>query len=139
MSFFVDPVGLFLLGACLFIVAANYKIAKSVVYTVAAATLTSFTFGGAALYLDWYRWVIPGIVDLKGSYIIFDSGLTGITKEAFPAWMAVMFLSLYPFWFVMGYETAKKRKLSMKFVPIFIVGVLLLLIPSLIQSRLLVP
>jgi hypothetical protein len=137
MSFFVDPFGLFLLGACLFIIAANYKIAKSVLYALSAAILTSFTFGGVALYLDWYRWVIPGIVDLKGSYIMFDQGLTGITKSAFPAWTAMMFVSLYPLWFVLGYETAKKHTLTIKFVPILILGVLLLVIPSVIQSQLL--
>jgi hypothetical protein len=138
MSFFVDPFGLLLIGAVLYIVSVNYNIAKSVTYSLAAATLTSFTFGGVALYLDWYRWIIPGLVDLKGSYIMFDQGLTGITKEAFPAWIAMMFLSLYPFWFILGYETAKKYKLPMKFVLIFIIGVLLLTIPSIIQSQFLV-
>ncbi len=137
MSFWVDPFGLFFLGAFLFIVSVNYKVAISVLYALAAAILTSFTFGGAALYLDWYRWVIPGIVDLKGSYIMFDQGLTGITKAAFPAWIAMMFLTLYPLWFVLGYETAKKYNLPLKFVPILIVGVVLLAIPSIIQSWLL--
>ena len=126
-----------MLGACLFIISVNYKIAKSVLYALGAAILTSFTFGGAALYLDWYRWVIPGIVNLRGSYIMFDQGLTGITKDAFPAWIAMMFLSLYPLWFVLGYETAKKYNLALKFVPILIVGVLLLIIPSVIQSQIL--
>lgn len=87
MSFWVDPFALFLLGASLFIISVNCKIAKSVLYALGAAVLTSFTFGGATLYLDWYRWVIPGLADLKGSYIIFDQGLTGITKDAFPAWI----------------------------------------------------
>ena len=138
MSFFVDPVGLFLIGAVLCIVSINRNIAKSVVYALATATLVSFTFGGMALYLDWYRWTIPGLVDIKGSYIIFDQGLTGITKEVFPAWIVVMFLSLYPFWFILGYETAKKYSLPMKFVPVFIIGILLLTIPSIIQSQVLV-
>ena len=138
MSFFVDPFGLLLIGAVLYIVSVNYNIAKSVTYSLAAATLTSFTLGGAALYLDWYRWIIPGLVDLKGSYIMFDQGLTGITKDVFPAWIAMMFLSLYPFWLILGYETAKKYKLPMKFVPVFVIGVLLLTIPSIIQSQFLV-
>ena len=139
MSFFVDPVGLFLLGAILCIVSINRNIAKSVVYAFATATLVSFTFGGMALYLDWYRWVIPGLVDIRGSYIIFDQGLTGITKEVFPAWIVVMFLSLYPFWFILGYETVKRYHLPTKFVPILILGVLLLLVPSIIQSQFLAP
>src|SRR5674476_664990 len=126
MSFWVDPFALFLLGASLFIISVNYKIAKSILYALGAAILTSFTFGGAALYLDWYRWIIPGIVDLKGSYIIFDQGLTGITKDAFPAWISMMFLTLYPLWFVLGYETAKKHNLAPKFVPILLAGVVLL-------------
>jgi len=108
-----------------------------VLYALGAAILTSFTFGGAALYLDWYRWVIPGIADLKGSYIIFDQGLTGITKDAFPAWIAMMLLTLYPLWFVLGYETAKKYNVPLKFVPILILGVVMLAIPSIIQSQLL--
>ena len=135
MSFFVDPFALFLLGVLLFIVYANYNVSKSVLYALAAAILTSFIFGGVALYLDWYRWVIPGIVDLKGSFIMFDQGLTGITKSAFPAWIAMTFVTLYPLWFVLGYETAKKHKLSIKFVPILILLVLLLAIPSVIQSQ----
>jgi hypothetical protein len=135
LSFFVDPFGLIFIGAILFIISTNYNFARSLVYTLASAILTSFIFGGAALYLDWYRWVIPGLVDVKGSHIMFDQGLTGITKDSFPAWMAMMFLALYPFWFALGYETAKKNKLSIKFVPIFIVGVLLLTIPSIIQSQ----
>ena len=138
MSFFVDPFGLMLIGAVLYIVSVNYNIAKSFTYSLAAATLTSFTFGGVALYLDWYRWIIPGLVDLKGSYIMFAQGLTGIPKKVFPAWIAMMFLSLYPFWFIIGYETAKKYKLPMKFVPVFVIVVLLLTIPSIIQSQFLV-
>ena len=138
MSFFVDPFGLLLIGAVLYIVSVNYSMAKSVMYSLATATLTCFIFGGVALYLDWYRWIVPGLVDLKGSYIMFDQGLTGITKEAFPAWIAMMFLSLYPLWFFLGYEVAKKYNLPMKFVPVFILGVLLLTIPSIIQSQFLV-
>jgi hypothetical protein len=138
MSFFVDPIGLFLIGAILYILSTNYNFAKSVTYTLAAATLTSFTFGGIALYMDWYRWIIPGIADLKGSYIILDQGLTGFTKETFPAWLPMMFLTLYPFWFALGYETAKKYKLSKKIVPLLVIGVLLLAIPSIVQSRFIV-
>jgi hypothetical protein len=138
VSFFVDPFGLLLIGAVLHIVSANYSMAKSVTYSLVTATLTCFIFGGVALYLDWYRWIVPGLVDLKGSYIMFDQGLTGITKEAFPAWIAMMFLSLYPLWFFLGYEVAKKYNLPMKFVPVFILGVLLLTIPSIIQSQFLV-
>jgi hypothetical protein len=85
--------------------------------------------------LDWYRWVIPGLADLKGSYIIFDQGLTGLTKEAFPVWIAMMFLTMYPVWFVLGYETAKKYKLPKKFVILFIIGILLLAFPSIIQTQ----
>lgn len=135
MSFFVDPFGLLFFGAILYIVSANYKFAKSLTYALATAILTSFTFGGLALYLDWYRWTIPGLVDLKGSYIMFDQGLTGITKEAFPTWIVMMFLSLYPFWLVLGYETAKKYNIPPKFIILFVIGVLLLTIPSIIQSK----
>ena len=138
MSFFVDPFGLLLFSAILYIISTNYNFAKSLTYALATAILTCFMFGGIALYLDWYRWIIPGLVDLKGSYIMFDQGLTGITKEAFPAWIAMMFLSLYPFWFILGYETAKKYCLPMKLVLFFILGVLLLTIPSIIQSQFLV-
>jgi hypothetical protein len=53
---------------------------------------------------------------------MFDQGLTGITKDSFPAWIAMMFLILYPLWFVLGFETAKKYNLAPKFVPILIVG-----------------
>jgi len=115
MSFFVDPLGLLFFGAILYIVSAYFNFAKSLIYTLAAAILSSFMVGGLALYLDWYRWIIPGLVDLKGSYIMFDQGLTGITKEAFPVWIVVMFLSLYPFWFALGYEAAKKYNLPMKY------------------------
>jgi hypothetical protein len=138
MSFFVDPIGLLLIGAILYIVSANFSLAKSVTYSLASATLTSFIFGGVALYMDWYRWVIPGLADLKGSYIILDQGLTGFTKETFPEWLCMMFLALYPFWFTLGYETAKKYNISKKLIPIFILGILLLAIPSIIQSRFLV-
>ncbi|HEX7483507.1 MAG TPA: hypothetical protein VF350_08575 [Candidatus Bathyarchaeia archaeon] len=104
-------------------------------YAFGAAILTSFTFEGVALYLDWYRWVIPGIVDLKGSYIRFDHGLTRINKDAFPSWIAMMFLALYLLWFVIGCETAKKHHLTMRFLTILMAGVVLLVIPSVIQSQ----
>ena len=139
MSFFVDPFGLLFFGAILYIVSANFKLAKLLIYTIVAAILTSFTFGGLALYMDWYRWIIPGIVDLKGSYIMFDQGLTGITKTAFPAWIAMMFLTLYPFWLALGYETAKKFNLPVKYIIIFVTGILILTIPSIIQSQLHLP
>ena len=136
MSFFVDPFGLLFFGAILYIFSANFKFSKLILYALASAILTSFIFGGVALYMDWYRWIIPGLVDLKGSYIIFDQGLTGITKAAFPVWIAMMFVTLYPVWFALGYETAKKYNLPVKFIPIFIVGILILTIPSIIQSHL---
>jgi hypothetical protein len=136
MSFFVDPFGLFFFGAILYIISANFKFSKLMLYAVASAILTSFIFGGVALYMDWYRWIIPGLVDLKGSFIMFDQGLTGITKAAFPAWIAMMFITLYPVWFVLGYETAKKYNLPLKFIAIFIVGILILILPSIIQSHL---
>jgi hypothetical protein len=135
MSFFVDPFGLLFFGAILYIVSANFKFSKLMLHALASAILTSFIFGGVALYMDWYRWIIPGLVDLKGSYIMFDQGLTGITKAAFPVWIAMMFVSLYPVWFVLGFETAKKYNLSVKFILIFIVGILILTIPSIIQSH----
>jgi hypothetical protein len=135
MSFFVDPFGLLFFGAVLYIVSANFKFSKLMLYALSSAILTSFIFGGVALYMDWYRWIIPGLVDLKGSFIMFDQGLTGITKAAFPVWIAMMFVTLYPVWFVLGYETAKKYNLSVKFIPIFIVGILILTIPSIIQSH----
>jgi hypothetical protein len=134
MSFFVDPFGLLLFGAILYIVSSNYNFTRSLVFALATAVLTSAIFGGIALYLDWYRWVIPGLVDLKGSFVMFDQGLTGITKEVFPVWIVMMFLSLYPFWFTLGYETAKRYKLPLKFVAVFLAGILLLTIPSIIQS-----
>lgn len=137
MSFFVDPFGLLFFGAILYIVSTNFKFSKSILYALASAILTSFIFGGVALYMDWYRWIIPGLVDLKGSFIMFDQGLTGITKAAFPAWIAMMFVTLYPVWFALGYQTAKKYNLSIKFILIFIVGILLLTVPSIIQSQLL--
>lgn len=135
MSFFVDPFGLLFFGAILYIVSANFKFSKQMICALSSAILTSFIFGGVALYMDWYRWIIPGLVDLKGSFIMFDQGLTGITKAAFPVWIAMMFVTLYPVWFVLGYETAKKYNLPVKFILIFIVGVLLLTVPSIIQSQ----
>jgi len=137
LSFFVDPFGLLFFGAILYIVSTNFKFSKSILYALTSAILTSFIFGGVALYMDWYRWIIPGLVDLKGSFIMFDQGLTGITKAAFPAWIAMMFVTLYPVWFALGYQTAKKYNLSIKFILIFIVGILLLTVPSIIQSQLL--
>jgi hypothetical protein len=45
MSFFVDPFGLLFFGAILYIVSANYKFAKSLIFALGEAILTSFTFG----------------------------------------------------------------------------------------------
>lgn len=87
------------------------------------------------MYLDWFRWVIPGVVDLKGSYVMLEQGLTGLSKATFPTWIVILFLSLYPFWFILGYYAGRRYKLGMKSVPILIVGVLLLLIPSIVESN----
>jgi hypothetical protein len=86
--------------------------------------------------MDWYRSIIPGIVDLKGSYIMFDQGLTGITKAIFPTWIAMIFLTLYPVWFALGYETTKKYHLPVKYITVFMAGILILTIPSIMQSKL---
>ncbi len=135
MSFFVDPPGLLLLGATVCIVFNRLNAPKSMNYALSGGLIVSFTFGGIGLYLDWFRWVILGVVDLKGSYVMLEQGLTGLSKATFPAWIVILFLSLYPFWFTLGYETARRRNLGMRFVPIFIIGVLLLLIPSIVESR----
>jgi hypothetical protein len=73
-------------------------------------------------------------VDLKGFYVMFDQGLTGLSKAAFPVWIVPIFLFFYPFWFVLGYEFAKKHRLGMKIVPHLVIGILLLAVPSVIES-----
>jgi len=137
MSFWVDPPALLLFGAIVYIVHAKFNTAKALVYAFSGGVIASFAFGGLGLYMDWFRWTIPGIADLPGSYVIFDQGLTGITKAAFPVWMVPIFLWFYPFWFVLGYEVAKKRRLGMNVVPIFAIGIILLAIPSVVESYML--
>ena len=135
MSFWVDPPGLLMIGTVIWIISDKLETPKSVVYAISGATIASFTIGGIGLYLDWYRWVVPGIINLKGSYVMLDQGITGLTKATFPTWLTVLFLSLYPFWFAVGYEHAKKHRLETRWVPILAVGVLLLLIPSVVESQ----
>ncbi|MDA4113723.1 MAG: hypothetical protein OK474_06730 [Thaumarchaeota archaeon] len=137
MSFWVDPPALLFFGAIVYIIHAKFDTAKALVYAFSGGTIASFAFGGLGLYMDWFRWVIPGIADLKGSYVIFDQGLTGITKATFPTWMVPIFLWFYPFWFILGYELAKRHKFEMKTVPIFALGILLLSIPSVVESYML--
>jgi len=134
MSFWVDPPALLFFGAITFIVHERFHTARALVYAFSGGTIASFAFGGLGLYMDWFRWTIPGIVDLKGSYVIFDQGLTGITKAAFPVWIVPVFLWFYPFWFVLGYELAKKHRLQTKAIPFFAAGLILLAVPSVVES-----
>lgn len=120
----------------IWILSEKFESPRSVVYAISGATLASFTVGGIGLYMDWWRWTLPGIADVKGSYVMLDQGLTGLTKATFPPWIVVLFLSLYPFWFALGFETAKKRMLTTKALGILMIGVLLLIIPSIIESHL---
>jgi hypothetical protein len=138
MSFWVDPPALFMFGAIVYILSVRYEAAKSVVYAICGAVIVSFTVGGIGLYLDWYRWVIPGLVNLKGSYVMLDQGITGLTTATFPAWLVILFLPLYPFWFALGLETAKRREWQPRYVPLLMLGVLLMLVPSIIESQFLV-
>jgi len=135
LSFWVDPPGLVLFGAIIFIVSERWRFSQSMTYAISAATLASFTIGGIGLYLDWFRWVVPGIIDLQGSYVMLDQGITGLMKAKFPSWLVILFLSMYPFWFSLGYETAKRRALTSRVVPLLFFGILLLLIPSVIESN----
>ncbi len=135
MSFWVDPPALFMFGAIIWILSEKLETPRTVVYAISGGTLASFIIGGIGLYLDWYHWVVPGIINLKGSYVMLDQGITGLTEATFPAWMAVLFLSLYPFWFALGYEFAKKHRLETRWVPWLMVGILLMLVPSLIESQ----
>jgi hypothetical protein len=135
MSFWVDPPALLMFGAIIWILSDRLETAKSVVYAISGGTLASFIIGGIGLYLDWYHWVVPGVINLKGSYVMLDQGITGLTEATFPAWMAILFLSLYPFWFAVGYEFAKKHRLETRWVPWLMVGILLMLVPSLIESQ----
>jgi len=136
MSFWVDPPGLILFGALVCILHVRFNTSKEMLYSFSAGVVASFAFGGLGLYLDWFRWTIPGIVDLKGSYVMFDQGLTGISKANFPVWIVPIFLWFYPFWFVLGYGLAKKYRLGMKVVPVLIMGIVLLSAPSVIESLL---
>ena len=138
MSFWVDPPALFMIAAMIWIVSDRLKTPRSIVYAISGATIASFTIGGIGLYLDWYRWIIPGVVDLKGSYVMLDQGLTGLTEATFPAWIALLLLSLYPFWFAVGYEFAKRHAWSTKALPYLTLGVLLMLTPSIIEASFLV-
>lgn len=135
MSFWVDPPALLIFGALTLIFHSRYETPKSVLYAFCGGTIASFVFGGIGLYLDWFRWTLPGLVDLKGSYVMFDQGLTGITKAAFPTWIAPIFLFFYPFWFALGYEVAKKRYLRTRAVPYLLLGIVLLALPSVVESN----
>ena len=135
MSFWVDPPALVMIGAIIWIISDKLETPRSIVYAITGGVIASFTIGGIGLYLDWYRWVVPGIINLKGSYVMLDQGLTGLTEATFPTWIAVLLLCLYPFWFAVGYEHAKKHRLETRWVPILIIGVLLMLVPSLIESQ----
>ncbi len=138
MSFWVDPPALLMFGALIWILSERFEAARSVVYAISGGTLASFIVGGIGLYLDWYRWIVPGVINLKGSYVMLDQGITGLTEATFPAWMAILFLSLYPFLFAVGYEFAKRHRLETRWVPWLMVGILLMLLPSLIESQFLV-
>jgi hypothetical protein len=138
LSFWVDPPALLMIGAIIWIVSDKLETPRSVVYSISGAVMASFTIGGIGLYLNWYNWVIPGLVNLKGSYVMLDQGITGLTEATFPTWIVVLLLSLYPFWFTVGYEFAKKHRLEMKLVPYLVIGVLLMLVPSIIESQFLV-
>jgi hypothetical protein len=134
MSFWVDPPGLILFGALVYVLHVRFNTSRAMLYSFSAGVVASFAFGGLGLYLDWFRWTIPGIVDLKGSYVMFDQGLTGISKATFPVWIVPIFLWFYPFWFVVGYGLAKKYRLGMKVIPVLIIGIALLSAPSVIES-----
>jgi hypothetical protein len=138
MSFWVDPPALFMIAAMVWIVSDRLQTPRSVVYAISGATIASFTIGGIGLYMDWYHWIIPGVVDLKGSYVMLDQGLTGLTEATFPAWIALLLLSLYPFWFAVGYEFAKRHGWKTNALPYLALGVLLMLVPSIIEANLLV-
>jgi len=124
-------------GAVIWILAERYEAPRSVLYAISGGIIASFTIGGIGLYLDWYRWIVPGIVNLRGSYVMLDQGLTGLTTATFPAWIAVLFLSIYPFWFTVGFEFAKRRRWETKVVPLLLIGILLMTVPSVIESQLL--
>ncbi|HKT21195.1 MAG TPA: hypothetical protein VJR06_01035 [Nitrososphaerales archaeon] len=135
MSIFVDPPALVIWGATIWILAERYEVAKTVVIAACAGMLGIFIIGGIGLYLDWFRWTIPGIVNLKGSFVMVDQGITGFTKATFPPWIVVLFLCFYPFWFAVGFEYAKRHHLAMKVLPYFAIGLLLLLSPSVIEGN----
>lgn len=69
---------------------------------------------------------------------MLDQGVTGLSTSTFPTWIAVVFFCFYPFWFTLGYETARRRSVGIRFMPILIFGLLLLLVPSIVESWLLV-
>ena len=135
MSIFVDPPALAIMGAAIWIISQRYQTATTVVLAAGAGMLSIFIIGGVGLYLDWFRWVIPGIVNLKGSYVMVDQGLTGFTKASFPAWIVVLAFSFYPFFFALGYEYAKRHMLETRVIPYLVLGLLLLLLPSVIESN----
>jgi hypothetical protein len=137
LSFWVDPPALLMFGAIIWILSERYETPKSMLYAISGGTIASFTIGGVGLYLDWYHWIIPGIVNLRGSYVMLDQGLTGLTTATFPAWITVLFLALYPFWFAAGFEFAKQRRWGAKVVPFLMIGILLMAVPSVIESQLL--
>ncbi len=135
MSIFVDPPALVMMGAAIWILSERFQAARTVVVAACAGMLGIFIIGGVGLYLDWFRWTIPGVVDLKGSYVMLDQGLTGFTKASFPAWMVVLFFCFYPFWFAVGYEYGQGHRLGMRVFPYLVLGLVLLLAPSIVESH----
>lgn len=107
LSFLLDPPGLYLLGAAVYILSRKVRLKRLWTIVVGTAVVCVFVTVSGLLYLDVIRWCIPYIIDMKGSEWMFHSNVTGIYKGDVPVLFVIFMFVLYPFWYYCGYISAQ--------------------------------
>jgi len=104
LSYFLDPLALFLLGIMVYYLSKRFR--WSLIITrvmMGIISLGLFMGGSALLYLDIIAWPLP---PTPGSIWMFHTNITGIAKSDVPIVLAVIMLLIYPLWHISGYLLA---------------------------------
>jgi uncharacterized protein (DUF362 family) len=110
LSFFLDPLALFILGMLLYHVSRRRRWSlQSTVIRGAVVSLLLFFGISSMLYMDLIPWPLPY---REGSVWMFHTLITGIEKTDVPVPLVIFMFLLYPVWHTLGYIFALRQDIG---------------------------
>ena len=109
MSFFLDPLLLFIFGGVLYFLGDRWKLAEQIKIAMGLIIVFLFISVSVLLCVDAIPCFFPILCgNLSGSQFMFHSDTTGIYINKAPPVLVILLFAMYPLWHYAGYAFARK-------------------------------